>query len=581
MPDRAQAIDAASASRYRHHPVRPSETIKSPLADRRESSSTAPRAVAALRPIDRLALRFTRRRLIAAVLILGVTWRLVRFALGFPFWGDEAFVGVNFLVRDFAGMFHPLKWGQIVPLGSMWINLAAARLFGVNEWSLRLVQTLAGVAALLLFARFAPRVVPGRAALLATGIFAATYFLVRHGAEIKPYATDLLVSLVLTTLAYSVLSRPASSLRWTALIVFAGVSIWCSYPAVFVAGAVGMTLVWPGLRPRDAAARRVFFSGAACFGLVLISSFAVMYSTYARPHAEQAARIVDTGMWAPTFPPLGEPWKLPLWLAAMHTGRMFAYPVGGEAPYSAGSLALAIIGAGLLARRNGALLLLLLGPLPLALIAAALQKYPYGGSVRTTIYMAPAICLLMGLGGWWLLARVSGLVGGATLLARHALNAGVIALCLGMAVGAVADILKPYQSRVERDGRAAIVDLARQTAPADRWIVFNATEPVAYAPWLGDWKGTGGQFVFDVARLAPVPLAWAPAPEDLDPESGGSVWLLAYRGVRIEFPQAQFDAYRAALEDRLGPAASIRQVVLKQRDGRTEGIDIFRFAPRP
>ncbi|HMQ14776.1 MAG TPA: glycosyltransferase family 39 protein [Phycisphaerae bacterium] len=539
--------------------------------------TTVPARPAAPAALDRLALRFRRGRLLVALLALGVAWRLVRFAAGFPFWGDEAFVGVNFLVRDFAGMLRPLEWGQIVPLGSLWANLAAARLLGVNEWSLRLVQTAAGIATLLLFWRFAGRAVPRRPAVLATGIFAASYFLVRHGAEIKPYATDALVSLALTRLGWAVYTHPRCIGRWTALIAFAAASVWCSYPAVFVAGAVGMLLALVAVRQ---GASRAAVLRCVLYGGVLAASFVAMYVTFARPAAQAAARIVDPGMWKPPFPPLEDPLRIPLWLVAMHTGRMLAYPVGGEAPGSAGTLALVIIGAMALARRNAPLLLLLLGPLPLALIAAALEKYPYGGSVRTMIYMAPAFCLLAGLGAWWLILRATRLLKLPASAARHALNGVVTVLCAGMAAGAIADIARPYQSKVERDGRAAIRELARASRPADRWVVFNATTPVAYAPWLGDWRGTGGQFVFDVARLAPVPLAWAPPPDEIDAAADGRLWLLAYRGVRVEFPEAQFAAYRAAIERRFEPVGEPRRTLLKQREGRIEAIDIHGYVPR-
>jgi hypothetical protein len=537
----------------------------------------APARPAATAALQRLALRFRHARLLLALLACGVAWRLVRFGAGFPFWGDEAFVGVNFLVRDFAGMLRPLEWGQIVPLGSLWANLALARLLGVNEWSLRLVQTAAGIATLLLFARFARRVLPRRGGVLAAGIFAASYFLVRHGAEIKPYATDALVSLALTLLGWAVYTHPRCTGRWTALIAFAAVSVWCSYPAVFVAGAVGMLLALAAMRP---GARGAALAWWAAYGVVLAASFATMYAAFARPAADAAARIVDTGMWKPTFPPLEDPLRIPLWLVAMHTGRMLAYPVGGEAPGSAGTLALVIVGAAVLARRNAPLLLLLLGPLPLALIAAALEKYPYGGSVRTMIYMAPAFCLLAGLGAWWLILRATRLLKLPAAAARHALNGVVMVLCAGMAAGAIADSTRPYQSKVERDGRAAIVQLARESRPADRWVVFNATTPVAYAPWLGDWRGTGGQFVFDVARLAPVPLAWAPPPDDVVVAEGGRLWLLAYRGVRVEFPETQFAAYRAAIERRFEPLGEPRRTLLKQREGRIEAIDIHGYIPR-
>ena len=51
------------------------------------------------------------------------------------------------------------------------------------------------VAAVLAFCR---KATTRRTTLIAVAILAASFYPVRHAAEVKPYATDLLVSLVLT-----------------------------------------------------------------------------------------------------------------------------------------------------------------------------------------------------------------------------------------------------------------------------------------------------------------------------------------------------------------------------------------------
>ncbi len=512
---------------------------------------------------------------------LGVLWRVTRYALAFPLWGDEAFVGVNFFVRDFAGLIRPLEWGQIVPLMFSWITLAATRVAGVNEYTLRLVSLVSGVAALLLFARWAARVLPRRAALLATAFLAASYYAVRHGAEVKPYALDLLVSVSLTSLGWHVHQRPGRPGSWAALIAATAAAVWFSYPSVFVAGSVVCVLVLRCIRApdrgspngSDLAARRTDRAGAALLALALAASFSWMYVVYARPHAQYAARLTEIAMWAPFFPPLTEPHRLPLWLGYVLTGPMMAYPHGGNPPGSLATLALFTLGAVHVGRRRPRLLLLLLAPLAFNFAAAALKAYPFGGSARTSLFFAPAICLLAGVGLWRALLLVP---------QPHGNNLFVIIGC-GLALlpvaGMIGDVRKPYQSIESRIGYAAIRDLARRTGPADRWIVFNAVEPCDYAPYLGDWHGTGGQFVFDVMRFAPVPLTWAPRPESVEVPPGGRAWLLAMRGVRIEFPERQFAEYLAPLRDRFG-VPEHEHTRLKTRGGREEAIDVYRFPPR-
>lgn len=80
------------------------------------------------------------------------------------------------------------------------------------------------------------------------------------------------------------------------------------------------------------------------------------------------------------------------------------------------------------------------------MIAASLQAYPYGGSARTMQYVAPAVCLLTGLG----LARVLG-------LARAPWRALRVGLVLFASIGAFEmawEVALPYKSPVDERARA-------------------------------------------------------------------------------------------------------------------------------
>ena len=514
------------------------------------------------------------RRLFVGVLLVGVGWRILRYALGFPIWGDEAFVAVNFVVRDFRGLFDPLLYGQIVPLGFSWLELLVSRALGLSEWALRLVPFLAGLAALGLFAWFARRFVGGPAAWLAAGIFAASYYPIRHAAEVKPYALDLLVSLLLTFVGWQLLADPRRRGVWVALVVLVALAPWLSYPSLFVAGSLALLLVWQA-RPARALGGAWPWVTAMVVGLGL--SAGLMILTYAQPHAAAAARLTQIDMWAQAFPPLREPWKLPVWLLVMHTGNMLAYPVGGAPFGSVGTLVLVILGAVWVARRRGAEAWLLLGPLVPALAAAAVRAYPYGGSARTMLYMAPAFCLLAGIGLWELLRRLP-----LRAPAFGVASAGGVLLVLAL-VGAARDIREPYKSEAVYRSREAVRKLARETGPADRWVVFNADRDVPYAPNLRDWGGVGGQFVFDLLRYAPVPVIWAPPPDEVTAPPGGRVWVLLYRAdsPKVDFPDEQWTAYREALTARLGVAQRwvfpVKDETDKQGRTKKESVEGYAF----
>src|SRR5437763_2262955 len=87
------------------------------------------------------------------LLTLGAAQRLVRYLLRFPVWGDEAFVCLNLMDRDYAGLTQRLRFDQVAPLLFLWGEEAAYWLLGGSELALRLLPLLAGLGSLLLFAR--------------------------------------------------------------------------------------------------------------------------------------------------------------------------------------------------------------------------------------------------------------------------------------------------------------------------------------------------------------------------------------------------------------------------------------------
>src|SRR5262249_58746776 len=131
--------------------------------------------------------------------------------------------------------------------------------------ALRLIPFLAGVVSLLLFWRFCRGATTHRTTLVAVAIFAASFYPVRHAAEVKPYATDLLVSLILTTIGLAVYRRTDSLPRWLGLIAASAIGVWCSYPAVFPAGAVAILLGTAAVRLRSG---RLFVLLPVYWGLV-------------------------------------------------------------------------------------------------------------------------------------------------------------------------------------------------------------------------------------------------------------------------------------------------------------------------
>ena len=71
---------------------------------------------------DHVPISHAARNGLWLVLALGVAWRLARYALRMPLWGDEAALALNLLDRDFAGLLAPLANAQVSPVLFLWLG---------------------------------------------------------------------------------------------------------------------------------------------------------------------------------------------------------------------------------------------------------------------------------------------------------------------------------------------------------------------------------------------------------------------------------------------------------------------------
>ncbi|MBI2826865.1 MAG: glycosyltransferase family 39 protein [Planctomycetia bacterium] len=419
--------------------------VEAKVAAAREIIAPGPRAVP---PVDVPALAIDdagRRRLDAlcwTFVGVGIALRLARYLLNFPLWGDELMLAQNFLDRGYLELARPLSMQQIAPVPFLWIELTAVKAFGFSEWSLRLWAILCGLASVVLFRDLAARVLGKAPMVLAVGIFAVSYYPIRHAAECKPYASDLAASLMLLVLFVRWCQDPTKR-RWLGALAVAGpLAVALSYPTIFVAGGIGLALAWRVWETRDRRAwPAVMLYGALVGGAFLLSIGLAAGAQYA------ASRDFMVSYWAGGFPPW-KPIEFLVWLISKHAGEMMAYPVGDENFGSSLTLLLFVIGAvALMRRRQWSLALVVLAPLALAFVAAAMHRYPYGGA-RLAQYYAPLACLTAGLGG----ACLIGSMGHVWARRPAFVSAVAILLVLGGCLLA-RDMAHPYKRLVDYEHR--------------------------------------------------------------------------------------------------------------------------------
>lgn len=440
-----------------------------------------------------------------AFVAIGVGLRLVRYLLNFPLWGDECMVATNFLDRGFADMLQPLLHHQVCPPVFLWIELAITRALGFSEYTLRLFPTMCSVASVFLFRHVARQVLSGWAQLIAVATFCVAYYPIRHGAEVKQYAGDVVVSLALLSLILA-WRRETSRSRWMwTLAAFVPLAVWSSLPAVFVAGGCSLATLPAVFRQRSANTWLAY----AAFNVALLAAFLALYFTCAKAVHDEALSNGVHWHYREAFPPQDDPLGAVRWFFRIHVSHAFAYPLGGARGASSLTTLAFVIGLVWLWRSGKReTVMLFLGPFVLALAAGVLRKYPYGSNTRVMLYLSPIICLAAGAG---VAAAIDWLKNAG---ARRVAERFVLAALLVVgATDLVQDLVTPYKTPMD----ARIRDFERWlwTDKANGAQLVCAWRDLGHEFWDGYWRMASCQYLCNQQAYS-VRHAEGPAPPDWD-----------------------------------------------------------------
>jgi hypothetical protein len=424
------------------------------------------------------------RWLLLTLLAVGVVARLRHYASCPSYWYDEAYLLLNVFHKPLPDLLGPLRDDQAAPPLFLGALRGLYRLGGGGEYWMRLPAAAASVAGLLLLVPLARRFAGRRGLPWAVALGALCHHAVAHGCEAKPYALDFLLT-ELVLLAAAGCLRPARRHgAAVALGVLAVLAPWASFPAVFVVGAAGLALLAEALRRR----RPALLDLAVGLGVLLLLSCLLLWQLSARHQATAGLRQ----FWQASFLDTSSPWS-----ALAGTARC-VLEVGhyGTREMGLPLAPLALAGAAAVGRRSPGRLVLLVGPLALALAASALRLYPLGG--RLLFFLLPCLWLLAARGLAALARR---------LPPRLAPAAAVLAaVLLGPEALSVARNLVAATPRAQF--REAFAHVRRHQAPGD---VLWVSHPQVYEVYHG---------------AAPALGAYSPAGEVERRARSGRLWLV-------------------------------------------------------
>ena len=336
------------------------------------------------------------------VVALGLLPRLAQYVHYRALFHDEAVLANNIVNRPWGELFGPFQ-DSMAPAGYLLLTRWAIGLGGMNEYAARLVPFLGGLISLVIFYAVAKRVVSPLGACVALTFFAVSRYVIEFGDYVRPYSTDVLVTLILFGLAQGLLAGGPGRWRYVVFAAVGGLSVWVSFPAVFVLAGLGTAQIVCALREGQ---KGEMARLCAVYGVCALS-FLGLYFVSINPIAADVptmALMNDYYQFANAFMPLPPRSFGDLKWFNWHFVRVFENPGGltlaGLAAFAA------VAGAVALLLNNRKSLGLLLLPVAMALLASGLERYPFWA--RTILYLSPIIYMLIGEGVAFLANNLKG-----------------------------------------------------------------------------------------------------------------------------------------------------------------------------
>lgn len=330
------------------------------------------------------------KKLLFALLFLGMALRLVVFLQNRSLFLDEANLARNIIEKPIEQFFQPLDYEQHAPPLFLTIEKGSSKILGNTEYSLRLFPLIMSLVGLLFFL------------LLLLNRFEATTWLwfplalllfstemIRYATEAKQYIVDSSLGIVLFWLAVQL--NPDFWNRKTAILwaVAGCVFIWLSMPVVFILAGIGLYYLYSFIEQKE-------YQKLWELGLVIISwlvSFGFFYWLILRPSLATDL-LVDYHRthFLPIVPQNAEEWTK----AGKILLGLFRIPFGFTTLAYLSGIGLVIMGIYRLFQQNKGLLILLTCPILTCLLASGLGLYSL--MPRLSLFLVPVLLLLVSFG---------------------------------------------------------------------------------------------------------------------------------------------------------------------------------------
>lgn len=345
----------------------------------------------------------TSKKLIWAIICLGMIFRITQYLYNRSLWIDEASI-TEAILGSFSDIFNPFvsdpdslsHWKPSSPLGFFVISKFIVLLFGNTEYALRLFPLLCGVISLFLFYSVAKHYISPKAVPIALAIFAVSDSLIYYSSEVHSYSSDIAIALLLLLVTAYVQSKNLNLLRAILFGVTGGAAVWFSNPSIFILAGIGTSLLLFSLIKKE----WTRIGNLSVVYLLWAAGFLLYYFIYVG-NIEKGAIVEqwkNEGAFMP-FPPVS-PSDIGWYIRTFFT--IFANPTfkfiqDGSMTAIGGIAAFAfIIGCISMFSERRDKFFLLISPTLFTLLASGLNLYPFLN--RTLLFIVPSFMLFIAEG---------------------------------------------------------------------------------------------------------------------------------------------------------------------------------------
>lgn len=342
---------------------------------------------------QRLSQFYNSNKLPWIIIFVGIVLRLVRYLHNPSLWFDELRNSLAFLSRPLSD-FIPIDPDIFIstPFGFVLAEKIAINTFGNSEYALKLFPLLSAIVSLFLFYYVAKNYIKPKVVPIALGLFSLTEPMIDYSSSVRPYASDVAITLLLYAAAIYVQSKKLTALRIFGWGAIGAAAVWISHPATIVLAGIGTTLTISCLAGKEwARIKRMLFVFSFWF-----LSFLTVFFMYIRPlmrsfdFTNQYIYFEKIKAFMP-FPPMSfgdMRWYLDVLFRIMNDPAGFT--LSGIAAFT---FLLGCISFYSKQKKN---FFILISPLFIALLLSSFHQYTFID--RTILFLVPSIWLFVAEG---------------------------------------------------------------------------------------------------------------------------------------------------------------------------------------